>query len=164
MRAAETGKSGASRANRSSVSMPRSKQGFLSASYGLRPFNDISMLMRAHLVRRRTHSSCFGYCLLHSPANAIRRRSARAACISILWTQSVFPTRAVCTIQARVLAVEIRFLADRAESSEETMRSAGIAVVPRVRGCGIGKAMRAKQIDVARENGMAGLFSETTNR
>jgi GNAT superfamily N-acetyltransferase len=85
------------------------------------------------------------------------------ACISILWTQSVFPTRAVCTIQARVLAVEIWFLADGAESSEETMRSAGIAVVPRVRGCGIGKAMRAKQIDVARENGMAGLFSETTN-
>jgi len=99
-------------------------------------FNEISILMRAHLGRRRTH----------------------------LWTQSVFPTRAVCTIHARVLAVEIRFLADRAESFEETMRSAGIAVVPRVTGYGIGEAMRARQIDVARENGMAGLFSETTNR
>jgi GNAT superfamily N-acetyltransferase len=62
-----------------------------------------------------------------------------------------------------VLAVEIRFLVDRAESFEETMRSAGIAVVPRVRGYGIGKAMRARQIDVARENGMAVPFSETTN-
>jgi N-acetylglutamate synthase-like GNAT family acetyltransferase len=62
-----------------------------------------------------------------------------------------------------VLALKIRFLADRAESFVETMRSAGIAVVPRVRGYGIGKAMRARQIDVAPENGMAGLFSETTN-
>lgn len=44
------------------------------------------------------------------------------------------------------------------------MRSAGIAVVPRLRGQRIGKAMRARQIEVARENGMTGLFSETTNQ
>lgn len=73
-------------------------------------------------------------------------------------------TRAVAKIHTRVVEAERRFLSDLGETSERTLRSAGIAVVPRLRGHGIGKAMRARQIDVARENSMTGIFSETTNR
>lgn len=73
-------------------------------------------------------------------------------------------TRAVSKIHTEVVAAEMRFLSDRGEVSERTMRSAGIAVVPSFRGQGIGKAMRARQIEIARDNDMTGLFSETTNQ
>jgi GNAT superfamily N-acetyltransferase len=73
-------------------------------------------------------------------------------------------TRVVGKIQTRVVAAEMRFLSERGEVSERTMRSAGIAVVPSFRGQGIGKAMRARQIEMARDNDMTGLFSETTNQ
>nr|WP_217344682.1 GNAT family N-acetyltransferase [Noviherbaspirillum sp. L7-7A]MBV0878854.1 GNAT family N-acetyltransferase [Noviherbaspirillum sp. L7-7A] len=72
--------------------------------------------------------------------------------------------QAVGKIHARVVAAEMRFLSDRGEVSEETMRSAGIAVIPSFRGQGIGKAMRARQIEIARDNDLTGLFSETTNQ
>lgn len=51
-----------------------------------------------------------------------------------------------------------------ARTADETMRSNGIAVVPRTRGQSIGTAMRARQVAVVQEYNMIDLFCETTSR
>ncbi|MFL6717478.1 MAG: hypothetical protein ACJ8G3_14070 [Burkholderiaceae bacterium] len=52
-------------------------------------------------------------------------------------------TRCVRKIHARVVALEMRFLQDRSRTAQETMRSNGIAFIPRMRGQGICKASQA---------------------
>jgi hypothetical protein len=73
-------------------------------------------------------------------------------------------TRCVRKIHTRVVALQMRFLQDHSRTSAETMHSNGIAVIPRMRGQGISKAMRARQIEVVKEYNMTGLFCETTSQ
>jgi hypothetical protein len=58
----------------------------------------------------------------------------------------------------------MRILEDRFRTADETMRSNGIAVVPRTRGQSIGTAMRARQFAVVQDYEMTSLFCETASR
>lgn len=79
-------------------------------------------------------------------------------------TEQNVSTRLFVNIHQKAVEAEQSYLKEINESEENAFHSAGIAVLPEYRGNKVGLLMRAKQIEICRENNASTLFCETTNR